>query len=107
MLLRADGSAEKLNNDSELFHQFMDKYNIQYRNVSPGALRHACATFFANYGGPDGRGVSRENLRKFMGHSPHSKLDAYYARASQDAMTREFGMNPARRTDARTNQPAE
>ena len=107
VLLRDDGSADKLNDDSELFHQFMEKYNIQYRNVSPGALRHAFATFHANYGGPDGRGVSRENLRKFMGHSAHSKLDAYYARASQDAMTREFGMNPARRTDARTNQPAE
>lgn len=107
VLLRDDGGAEKLNNDSELFHQFMEKYNVQYRSLSPGALRHACATYWANYGGPDGRGVSRENLRKFMGHSPRSKLDAYYARASQDAMSREFGMNPARRTTVQEQEPAE
>ena len=97
VLINDNGTVPKLNSDSALFHMFMEKYNIQYRNVSPGALRHACATYFANYGGPDGRGVSREMLRKFMGHSPSSKLDSYYARASQEAMTREFGMNPNRR----------
>jgi integrase len=95
VLLREDGQAsgspEKLNHDNELFHQFMSKYDIQYRNLSPGSLRHACATFFANYGGAEGRGVSREMLRMFMGHSPKSKLDAYYARSSQAAMSREFG----------------
>jgi len=97
LLRETDGSAEKLNNDSELFHEFMEKYNVQYRNLSPGALRHACATFWANYGGPDGRGVSREMLRKFMGHSAKSNLDAYYARTSQDAMSREFGSAPVER----------
>lgn len=91
VLLREDGSAEKLNHDSALFHEFMEKYGINYRNLSPGSLRHACATYWANYGGPDGRGVSAEQLRKFMGHSASSKLDAYYARSSQDAMSREFG----------------
>jgi integrase len=102
VLLRDDGSCEKLNNDSALFHEFMSKYNVQYRNVSPGALRHAAATYWANYGGPDQRGVTRENLRRFMGHSVHSNLDAYYARASQDAMTREFGVDmPVTRQQAR------
>ncbi len=95
VLLREEGDGvgkpEKLNHDNELFHDFMAKYKIQYRNLSPGSLRHACATFWANYGGPEGRGVSREYLRKFMGHSPKSKLDAYYARSSQEAMDREFG----------------
>lgn len=100
VLLREDGGIEKLNHDNELFKEFMDKYQIHFNNLSPGALRHACATFFANYGGPDGRGVTRENLRKFMGHSPSSKLDAYYARASQDAMSREFGDIPIDRPSA-------
>lgn len=103
VLLREDGTAEKLNNDSELFHKSMEKYEIQYRNLSPGSLRHACATYWANYGGPDGRGVSREMLRKFMGHSAHSKLDAYYARASQDAMSREFGELTERPPQTRTS----
>jgi len=110
VLLREDGDGlgkpEKLNHDNELFHQFMAKYEIQYRNLSPGSLRHACATYWANYGGPEGRGVSREYLRKFMGHSPKSKLDAYYARSSQEAMDREFG-GPAieRPTTNRTRTP--
>lgn len=91
ILLRDDGSTDPLNHDNALFHQFMNKYGVSYRNLSPGALRHACATYWANYGGPDGRGVSRENLRKFMGHSANSNLDAYYARASDAAMSREFG----------------
>jgi integrase len=103
VLLREDGTAEKLNNDSALFHEFMEKYGIQYRNLSPGSLRHACATYWANYGGPDSRGVSREMLRRFMGHSAHSKLDAYYARASQDAMSREFGEPIERPSQTRTS----
>lgn len=104
LLRETDGSAEKLNNDSELFHEFMAKYHVQYRNLSPGSLRHACATFWANYGGPDGRGVSREMLRKFLGHSAKSNLDAYYARASQDAMSREFGSTPVQRPNQATNE---
>lgn len=104
VLLRDDGSAEKLNNDSALFHEFMEKYHVQYRNLSPGSLRHACATYWANYGGPDGRGVTREMLRKFLGHSAKSSLDAYYARASQDAMSREFGSTPVQRPNQATNE---
>ena len=77
ILLREDGSAENLNHDNALFHEFMRKY--------------AAAPFFANYGGPDGRGVSRANLRIFLGHTPKSKLDAYYARASAAAMNEDFG----------------
>lgn len=90
VLLRDDGRAEKLNHDNTLFHQFLGDYEVSYRNLSPGALRHACATYWANYGGPDGRGVSREKLREFLGHSAGSDLDAYYARASQLALDREF-----------------
>jgi len=99
LLRETDGSAEQLNNDSDLFHEFMATYQVQYRDLSPGSLRHACATFWANYGGPDGRGVSREMLRKFMGHSAKSNLDAYYARTSQDAMSREFGSAPVERSN--------
>lgn len=91
ILLREDGSAENLNHDNALFHEFMEKYGITYANLSPGALRHASATYWANYGGTDGRGVSRERLRQFLGHSAGSKLDAYYARASQAALDDEFG----------------
>jgi len=103
LLRETDGGAEKLNSDSTLFHEFMDKYNVQYRNLSPGSLRHACATYWANYGGPDGRGVSREMLRKFLGHSPKSNLDSYYARASQAAMSREFGSDPLQRPNQTTS----
>lgn len=91
VLLREDGSPENLNRDNTLFHEFMTKYGITYSKLSPGALRHASATFFANFAGTTGRGVSRENLRKFLGHSPDSKLDAYYARASLVALDEEFG----------------
>lgn len=91
LLRSSDGSPENLNHDSTLFHDFMKKYQVLYRKLSPGSLRHACATFHANYGGPDGRGVQREKLREFMGHTPRSDLDAYYARSSQIAMDREFG----------------
>ena len=104
LLRESDGSAEKLNNDSVLFHEFMEKYNVQYRDLSPGSLRHACATFWANYGGPDGRGVSREMLRKFMGHSAKSNLDAYYARTSQDAMSREFSSTLVERPNKTVNE---
>lgn len=107
VLTRDDGTVENLNHDNALFHEFLTKYGIEYRNVSPGALRHACATYWANYGGEDGRGVSRENLRNFLGHSPDSKLDAYYARSSEIAMTREFGSAPITRPDnARSNRSA-
>lgn len=91
VLLRPDGSAENLNHDNELFHEFMNKYGITYSDLSPGALRHAAATFHANYGGVDGRGVARMKLRQFLGHSSGSDLDAYYARASLIAMDEEFG----------------
>lgn len=91
VLLRQDGSADNLNYDNTLFHEFMNKYQISYSNLSPGALRHATATYWANYGGPDGRGVSRERLRQFLGHSAKSKLDVYYARATQQAMDGDFG----------------
>ena len=97
VLLRSDGSAENLNHDNTLFHEFMNKYEISYSNLSPGALRHASATYWANYGGPDGRGVPRERLRQFLGHSPSSKLDAYYARATQQAMDEDFGVGVVRR----------
>ena len=97
MLLRDDGTADKLNHDNERFHEFMNKYKVHYRELSPGSLRHACATYFANYGGANGRGVERPMLRKFMGHSAGSNLDAYYARASQMAMSREFGNIPVER----------
>jgi integrase len=91
VLLRDDGTPERLNHDNALFHEWMDAYQVSYRNLSPGALRHAAATFWANYGGADKRGVTPEQLRKFLGHSPKSQLDAYYARASQEALAREFG----------------
>ncbi len=97
VLLRDDGMADKLNHDNERFHEFMNKYEVHYRELSPGSLRHACATYFANYGGADGRGVERPMLRRFMGHSAKSSLDAYYARASQIAMSREFGNIPVER----------
>jgi integrase len=93
LLMRDDGTSERLNHDNTLFHEWMNDYEVSYRNLSPGALRHAAATFWANYGGPDGRGVSRERLREFLGHSAGSDLDAYYARASQRALEREFGGN--------------
>lgn len=90
ILLRDDGVADRLNHDNELFGQFCRRYGLEFPNLSPGALRHAAATYWANHGGPDGRGVSREQLRKFMGHAPGSKLDDYYARSSRSAMRREF-----------------
>ncbi len=109
ILLREDGSVENLNHDNALFHDFMNKYGITYANLSPGALRHASATYWANYGGPDGRGVPRERLRQFLGHSPSSKLDAYYARATQQAMDDDFGGNQSqlqhRRTSTTTTSP--
>lgn len=90
VLLRDDGNPEKLNHDNELFHEFMAKYEVEYENLSPGALRQACATYWANYGGAESRGVSREYLRMFLGHSKKSNMDAYYTRTSDEAMTREF-----------------
>jgi integrase len=90
VLLRDDGNPEKLNHDNELFHEFMAKYEVEYENLSPGSLRQACATYWANYGGLEGRGVSREYLRQFLGHSKKSNMDNYYARTSEEAMSREF-----------------
>lgn len=91
ILLRNDGNPDRLNHDNLLFAEWMTAYGVEYRNLSPGALRHAAATFHANYGGEDGRGVTREKLREFLGHSASSDLDAYYTRASQAALMREFG----------------
>ena len=102
VLLRDDGNPEKLNHDNELFHAFMEKYGIEYENLSPGSLRQACATYWANYGGQDGRGVSREYLRQFLGHSKKSNMDNYYARTSDEAMDREFGGSVIERPPTRT-----
>jgi integrase len=105
VLLKDDGSAEILNDDSVLFHDFMEKYSVQYHSLSPGALRHAFATFWANYGGPEGRGVTREMLRRFLGHSAKSNLDTYYARASQAAMSREFSQSNAPEPERYKSKP--
>lgn len=90
VLLRDDGSAERLNHDNALFHEWMNAYEVSYRDLSPGSLRHASATYYANYAGTDGRGVSPEKLRQFLGHTPRSNLDAYYARASTIALADAF-----------------
>jgi integrase len=107
VLLRDDGNPEKLNHDNALFHEFMAKYEIEYQNLSPGSLRQACATYWANYGGVESRGVPREYLRKFLGHSTKSNMDAYYARTSDEAMSREFSgavlERPTRRSRALTH----
>lgn len=104
ILLRENGSIENLNHDNALFHEFMRKYEISYSNLSPGALRHAFATYWANYGGQDGRGVSRERLRQFLGHSPDSKLDAYYARTSLIALDDDFGGGSPREDQERVSE---
>lgn len=102
VLLRDDGNPEKLNHDNDLFHEFMAKYEVDYENLSPGSLRQACATYWANYGGQDGRGVSREFLRQFLGHSKKSNMDNYYARTSDEAMSREFAGAVIQRPERQT-----